>query len=74
MNKPQQLPVGPGQLIALRIPYVSRCCGTTLVGYYVGCTDDTITISNGNRSKDIPWETVTGTRAAAAGEDICIDI
>lgn len=70
-------PPPPGTLIAVSLIFISRSCGSTLVGYASGADDEYLYLStrpHGARDGRIGWMGVAGIEAATDPEAICIDI
>lgn len=65
-----------GTLINVDLILISRCCGSTLVGYSAGYDDTYLFLSSkpsGGPEAQIGWNAVTGIQETFRGE-ICIDL
>lgn len=72
----RQDPPPVGTLIAVELMLVSKCCGSTLVGYSAGSDNTYLYLSyktNGSKDSQIGWNAITGISAIQNGE-ICIEI
>jgi hypothetical protein len=64
-----------GTLIEVDIIFVSRTCGSVLVGYSAGSDDTYLFLSyktNGSKDSQIGWNAISEIRSTSSGQ-ICIE-
>lgn len=69
-------PPSVGTFIKIELIFISKCCGSSLVGYSAGFDEKYLFISskqNGVRERQIGWNAITEINEIIQGE-ICIEI